>query len=407
MLRFNTPCVFVAGHDSVTVHRQKEGAPIAMDRIVNSLIFSFVILLAISSNGKLAYSHDHKNFASHLEMTVGSAVVGSLPASPSGVSGQGAMKFRVAYTADHLPEEAVQVLVSAHGGFAVDRRDKKGEIYFALPGAGIIRISGDLKKTQILKTQRSVKDTNLHNTTIWYGPQGTPYLSFPANKVAKVFTTTLGGDLVNTLNAPRVTDDFDHPTVNSYFSGGGDFVPTDVEELDGLFYVATGYSDLDFVLTARLFNFNPLKAAWNKLAFGGRGEGPGQFGTGHGITVASEGKRLAISDRPNSQIDRFTRYGHYRSTVELPKGSFPCDIDYLGKYGIVGCLLGPDRSKGAPIYILEDDKVVSTIMPKEDLGLENFKHIHNAVLHKIKDKFYIIVQAWNPGDFAILEQVSE
>ena len=51
--------------------------------------------------------------------------------------------------------------------------------------------------------------------------------------------------------------------------------------------------------------------------------------------------------------------------------------------------------------------MVSTIMPKEDLGLENFKHIHNAVLHKVKEKFYIIVQAWNPGDFAILEQVIE
>jgi hypothetical protein len=46
-------------------------------------------------------------------------------------------------------------------------------------------------------------------------------------------------------------------------------------------------------------------------------------------------------------------------------------------------------------------------MPKEDLGLENFKHNHNAVLRKIGNKFYVIVQAWNPGDFAILEQVTE
>ena len=78
--------------------------------------------------------------------------------------------------------------------------------------------------------------------------------------------------------------------------------------------------------------------------------------------------------------------------MELPRGSLPCDIDYAGEYAIVGCLLGPDRSKGAPIYILKDDKVVSTIMPREELGLENFKHIHNAVLRKIGEKFYIIVQ---------------
>ena len=378
-----------------------------MKRIPRVLFFSFAILLAVGFSRGPAHAHDHREFTSPVEIAVGAGAAGSIPASPSGLSGQGEMKFRVAYTADHLPAEAMKVLVSAHGGFAVDRRERKGETYFALPGAGIIQISGDLKRTRLLETQPSLKDVNLHNTTIWYGPGGTPYLTFPANGAGKVFTTTLEGELVHILNAPGPTHDFDHPTVNNYFSGKGNFVPTDVEQLDGLFYVTTGYSDLDFVLTARLLSLNPFKAAWNNLAFGGRGEGPGQFGTGHGITVAPGRKRLEISDRPNAQIDRFTRYGHYRSTLELPRGSLPCDIDFAGEYAIVGCLLGPDRSKGAPIYILKDDKVVSTIMPKEELGLENFKHIHNAVLRKIGEKFYIIVQAWNPGDFAILEQVRE
>ena len=77
-----------------------------------------------------------------------------------------------------------------------------------------------------------------------------------------------------------------------------------------------------------------------------------------------------------------------------------------GRYGIVDCLHGPDRSKGAPIYILDGDKIISTIMPKEELKLEKFQHIHNAVLHQVGKKFYIIVQSWNPGDFAILEQVT-
>ena len=378
-----------------------------MERISSALVFGFAILLAAGFSRGPAHAHDHRDFASRVEMAVGSAATGSTPASPSGISGQGEMKFRVAYTAGYLPEEAVKVLASAHGGFAVDRRDKKGETYFALPGAGIIQISGDLKRTRLLETRPSLKDVNLHNTTIWYGPEGAPFLSFPANSAGKVFTTTLEGKLVHTLNAPSPTDDFDHPTVNNYFSGKGDFVPTDVEQLDGLFYVTTGYSDLDFVLTARLLSLWPFRTVWHDLVFGGKGDGPGQFGTGHGITVAPGNKRLEISDRPNSQIDRFTRYGHYRSTLELPRGSLPCDIDYSGKYAVVGCLLGPDRSKGAPIYILKDDKVVSTIMPREELGLENFKHIHNAVLRKIGEKFYIIVQAWNPGDFAILEQVRE
>lgn len=85
-----------------------------------------------------------------------------------GISGQGKLKFKVLYTRDHLPAEAVKVLERAHGGFAVDRRSGKGEVYFALPGAGIIQISGDLKTTRLLDTPPEVKNTNMHNTTIWY-----------------------------------------------------------------------------------------------------------------------------------------------------------------------------------------------------------------------------------------------
>ena len=60
-----------------------------------------------------------------------------------------------------------------------------------------------------------------------------------------------------------------------------------------------------------------------------------------------------------------------------------------------------------PVYVLQGDRVVSEVWPKEELGLEGFQHIHNAVLKRIDDRFYILVQAWNPGDFAVLEQVLE
>ncbi len=66
---------------------------------------------------------------------------GEEPGRPAKKSGQGEYQFRVAYTAAHLPAETAPVLVNAHGGFAVDRREGKGETYFALPGAGIIKIS--------------------------------------------------------------------------------------------------------------------------------------------------------------------------------------------------------------------------------------------------------------------------
>ncbi len=321
------------------------------------------------------------------------------------VSGQGDLKFRVFATSSELPKEALGVLIKAHGGFAVDRREGHGEVYFALPGAGILQVSPDLKQCTIIPTDAAVRDTNMHNTNIWYAKDGTPYLSFPANEAGKVCTTTLDGKIVNTLDAPTEVR-FDEDKIVQYFADGGKFVPTDVEFLKGLYYVTTGYSDLDYVLTANVTSETPVQASWNPtLAFGGKGTNPGQFGTGHGVTVSPDETVINIADRPNSEIDRFTPEGKYTDTVKLPKGSLPCDIDFESGYVVVGCLEGPDKTLGAPIYIVKNDEVISTIMPKEDLGLANFTHIHNAVMVSVGGKFYVIAQAWNPGDFAILEQV--
>jgi hypothetical protein len=324
--------------------------------------------------------------------------------APEAASGGSKLKFRVLYTSSHLPAEAQKVLKGAHGGFAIDRRPGKGEIYFFLKGAGIIEISADLKKTRMIATDPAMRDTNMHNAKIWYAPDGSAHLVFPGNESNKVFTTAVNGKLEHTLDEPTKADDLGHPAPNEYFAAGGKFIPTDVEFLDGLYYIATGYSKLDYVLTAKV-GFKPLSATWHDLAFGGKGNGPGQFGTGHGITVPPGAKRLDVADRPNSEIDRFTRYGQFLSTLNLPKGSFPCDIDYEGKYGIVGALHGPDRTQGAPIYVLEKDEIVATIMAKTELGLGNFQHVHNAVIREIGGKVYVIAQAWNPGDFAIFEQV--
>jgi hypothetical protein len=211
---------------------------------------------------------------------------------------------------------------------------------------------------------------------------------------------------VNTLAPPTEADNLGAEEANLYFKNKGPFIPTDVEYFNGLFYIATGYSKLDYVLTAKVKAGSGFTSKWNKLAFGGKGTGVGQFGTGHGITVPDGKKRIDVADRPNSEVDRFTPEGKYIDTVTLPKGSFPCDTYTEGQYTVIGALHGQDRSKGAPIYILEKDQVVSTIMAKEELGLENFQHIHNAVMRKVGNKYYVIAQAWNPGDFAILEQVN-
>jgi hypothetical protein len=363
------------------------------------------VLLALLCGGTPVLAHPHHRAAATTTQGAAPAPPGTVDPAAKGVSGTGALRFRVLLTSAGLPEEARKVLVSAHGGFAVDHRAGKEETYFALPGAGILRLAADLKQIALVPTSPEMKDTNLHNTKIWYAPDGAAFLSFPANDAGRVFTTSLAGELLNTLARPTESDEFGLPSVRDYFAGGGAFVPTDVEFLDGLLYVTTGYSSLDTVLTARVSSYRPLKAAWYDLAFGGRGSGPGQLGTGHGITIPPGTRRIDVADRANGEIDRFTRHGQYLSTLRMPMGSLPCDIDYLGRYAVVAALDGPDKSKGAPIYLLEDDRLVSTIFPKEDLGLVNFKHVHNAVLREAGGKLYIIAQAWNPGDFAVLEQV--
>ena len=330
----------------------------------------------------------------------------STPAAPAkGVTGEGDLQFKVLYTSADLPEGAMKGLNAAHGGFAVDRRPGKGEVYFALPTVGIIRISNDLETIEILPTDADMAAANMHNTTIWYNKKDKAFLTFPGNGSSKVYTTTDQGELKFVIEAPTAETKFDDEIVSKYFAEGGKFVPTDVEVLDKRYYVTTGYSALDYVLTADVKMKEGGSGEWTPFAFGGKGDGEGQFGTGHGITIAPDGKTITIADRPNSEIESFDKDGKFLGKLDLPKGCLPCDIDYQSGYTVVGCLKGPDAEKGAPIYLVKDKEVVSTIMIKEDLGLPNFTHIHNAVMVERDGTFYVIAQAWNPGDFAILKQV--
>ncbi len=254
-------------------------------------------------------------------------------------------------------------------GIAVDRRPTQGEAYFALPGAGIIQVSADFKTISMVETPDEMRKTNLHDTNIWYANDGTPYLVFPANSEGKIYTTALDGKLVHRLDAPTADNNFEQQPVNDYFLGGGNFVPTAVEYMDGLYYITTGYSNLDYVLTAKVSSEKQFEAAWNDLTWGGKGNAIGQFNTGHGITRVPGLEQLDVADRPNARIERFTRYGHFVSLNPMPSGSLPCDVNYLDhQYSVVPALEGPDKKKGAPIYVMEHGKLVSTIMIKEDLG---------------------------------------
>src|SRR5438045_1102282 len=136
--------------------------------------FLAAILFALLCGGEpvLAHPHHHESGPAAQE-TASPAPPGTIDSSAKGVSGTGALRFRVLLTSASLPDEARKVLVSAHGGFAVDHRPGKEETYFALPGAGILRLGADLKQIALVPTPPEMKDTNLHNTKIWYAPDGT------------------------------------------------------------------------------------------------------------------------------------------------------------------------------------------------------------------------------------------
>src|SRR5690242_4039442 len=203
------------------------------------MMYSLIGLAGMGGNLKPAHAHDHHHHSPRFgkgALQASQAQSAAVAEKAPGVTGQGSMKFKLLYASDHLPSEAQKVLVNAHGGFAVDRRPGHDETYFALPGAGILQISADFKSINLVDTPDEMRKINLHDTNIWYDKDGTPYLVFPANSEGKIFTTTLDGKLVHTLDPPTAADQFERREVHEYLLGGGNFAPTAVEYLEGLYY---------------------------------------------------------------------------------------------------------------------------------------------------------------------------
>src|SRR5437899_5840988 len=147
-----------------------------MKMLLTSALRDWIVLVAIGSIAAPARAHDPRAYAKASQAPAASAAA---PRPAPGISGQGKMRFRVLYTSERLPEPARQVLVKAHGGFAVDRRPGQGETYFALPGAGILEISAALQSMRQLDTPEDMRRVNLHNTPLCNTPDGLRYLVFP------------------------------------------------------------------------------------------------------------------------------------------------------------------------------------------------------------------------------------
>ncbi|MEM0968791.1 MAG: hypothetical protein AAGJ31_05540 [Verrucomicrobiota bacterium] len=309
-------------------------------------------------------------------------------------SGQGDWVFKFRADLSQLPEGADAHIRKAHGGFAVDRQGE-GDVYFHLDGYGIIHLSPDLETVRKLDRDAEFSEGNGHNTSLGYDETGAPYLVIPDNKRGVVLFGDTEGTLRHKLERPSVLDWF----------VGGRYAPTDTLVLEDKVLVADGYGSR-YVFPAEPFgDFVPG-------IYGGRSV----FTTAHGLDLHPVTKQVAVADREASQIRYFSqkgaeiKEGKQAVVTKLPAGARPCDVDFMPDgTAVVGCLKGAGGTPGE-VYILDPSgEVLSVVKPKLDLGLSeghtNVEHVHNASWTKVGDTIFLLVYAWNPGGFAVLERI--
>ena len=343
-----------------------------------------------------AHETAHGNSA-HTHATPARSTGAWIPQSKA-TTGSGKYTFR--HVPLELPEAVLAKLVHAHGGFAHDAVSTGGDgsTYFSLKGVGLLRLKADLSGVEVIGGDGAFTGVNLHNTCV-FRDGSTAYLALPSDEAQRAFLTNLRGDLLRTFPNP-------------YGEESSPFRVCDLEYVDGLLFAANGYADNVCFATRPLQGSkdDPSLGTWESLRFGGSGTEHGRFGTAHGITRFPETNTFTIADRANARLESFSSNGRYIGGIPLPAGSMPCDVDYLDDLTLIGCLKGPDGSTPAPIYVLEKGNMVAELNIGRDLGLEGFTHIHNAAFHTVAQpdggrKLYVLAYAWNPGNFAILEQV--
>jgi hypothetical protein len=311
----------------------------------------------------------------------------------------GQSPFRFIYRDDlrNLPSAALAQETKLHGGFAVDRRAGYGHLYYGMVECGLMRISPDLTTQEIVDLPPQYRSLNFHSTKIGEF-EGKPRLFLPANNDAMVAIVTLDGDVEVTLSKPEFEE---------YQAADVAFKPTDTVMVGKQLVVADGYG-ANYISTADL-----ATQQWVSH-FGGKTSDPdhhGRFGTAHGINLTPHHHHLAIADRPHSRIALTTQTGDWIDAHALPAGSRPCGIDFVEWknqwIAVIGSLDDPEKGRPAPIYILDAEyRLISTIRPKEDLGIEQADHIHNVIGYPYDGKLFLVCQAWNPGRFFVLEQVA-
>lgn len=311
-------------------------------------------------------------------------------------SGQSPFAFAHAKALDTLPAAARPYEANLHGGFAVDSRTGFGQIYYGMPGCGILRVDADLQRQEMIKLPDSLKPLNFHSTKIGQF-DGKWRLFLPANNDELVVVLSIEGEV--DFIVPR-------PVFDEYQAQDVPYLPTDTVLVGNQLFIADGYG------ANYITSLDVSTRQWSGI-FGGKSVDPtenGRFATAHGIHFNPVHHHLDIADRPHSRIQSHGTDGHFIASHKLPSGAYLCGIHYIeyqGRwYGVIGCLRDVEEGRPAPIYIIDAESydLISTIRPKEELGIDLAQHLHNVVFHVHNGQLFLVCQAWNPGHYFVLQQ---
>jgi len=335
----------------------------------------------------IAHNHEHNPMPSD-----------QMPQQAKLVTGQGAFIFSYDQElTEAFPKDAHEFEPGMHGGFNED--PETGIVYTGIPGYGLCSISADLTKWNSIGTDERLKD-NIHGI-VFFVHKGVKLLAV-AQEGKRVLVLTLDGTIVSEILKPT-GDEFKFAPANEFFSSeDSNFGVTDVTYLKGTIYVAHGYSEGDFVMTIKE---KEGVWSWGNLAWGGKGDNPGQFQTAHG--VYAHDNHILVANRAAGQVVKFTKKGKFVETFkDIPEGSLVCNVSYKTEHFFLNALSAIGQQKSAPIYVHTGEKLVSTIIPG-DLDIPVLTNIHQVWPHFVETEngskqLYLLVHGWNKGKYAVL-----
>lgn len=367
-----------------------KGMTLTITSIVSLLFFSSASLAQSKHNDKDHTHHEHEHVSMPSDQIAKQAKL---------ITGQGAFVFSwdKELTAA-FPKDAHKFEPGMHGGFNED--PETGIVYTGIPGYGLCSISPDLTTWRTLGIDERLKD-NIHGI-VFFVHKGVKLLAV-TQEGKRVLVLTLDGTIVSEILKPTGTE-FKFAATNEFFSSeDSNFGVTDVTYLKGTLYVAHGYSKGDFIMTIKE---KGGVWSWGKLAWGGKGDNPGQFKTAHGIYAHNN--HILVANRAAGQVVKFTKKGKFVETFkDIPEGSLVCNVSYKTEHYFLNALSAIGKQKSAPIYVHTGEKLVSSVIPG-DLDIPTLTNIHQVWPHFVEaedgsKQLYLLVHGWNKGKFAVLK----